>query len=234
MVIVQTHTAFDRPRRALPRLAIVAALHVLALFAFLSRDRIERTTPPQTVMLVSIVAPNVVEPPPPPPPSPPRHKNRPLPPGRDAVAPPLRDFEVVPRTEVAATIVDIPVPVELAGGKPDADGTAGAGDKGAGAGGGDGGRVPVRVRAVVDPDNCARPRLPWSAEQRRLAGDVILAVLINVDGRVTDARVARSSGEPILDRTALAGARTCHFVAATVDKVPVPSWEPFRFSWVNR
>jgi protein TonB len=189
--------------------------------------------PPQTVMLVSIVAPDVVEPPPPPP-SPPRHKNRPRPPGRDAVAPPLRDIEVVPRTAVAATIVDIPVPVELAGGKPDADGTAGAGAEGAGAGGGDGGRVPVRVRAVIDPDKCARPRLPWSAEQRRLAGDVILAVLINVDGRVTDARVARSSGEPILDRTALAGARTCHFVAATVDKVPVPSWEPFRFSWVNR
>jgi periplasmic protein TonB len=90
------------------------------------------------------------------------------------------------------------------------------------------------VRAVLNPDNCARPRLPWSAEQRQLAGDVILAVLINVDGWVTDARVARSSGEPILDRTALASARKCHFVAATVDKVPVPSWEPFRFSWVNR
>jgi protein TonB len=58
-------------------------------------------------------------------------------------------------------------------------------------------------------------------------------VLINVDGKVTDARVARSSGEPILDRTALESARKCHFVAATVDKVPVPSWEPFRFSWIN-
>ncbi len=140
----------------------------------------------------------------------------------------------MPRTEVAATIVDIPVQVEPAGGKPDGDSTAGAGDQGEGTGGGDGGRVPVRVRAVLNPDNCARPRLPWSAEQRQLAGDVILAVLINVDGWVTDARVARSSGEPILDRTALASARKCHFVAATVDRIPVPSWEPFRFSWVNR
>jgi protein TonB len=232
MVIVRTHIPFDRPRRALPRLAVVLALHVLALFAFLSRDRIERTTPPQTVMLVTLVAPKAVEPPPPPPP-PPRRRNRSRPPGREAVAPP-RDIEVVPRTEVAAIIVDNAVPVEPAGGKPDADGTAGAGDKGEGAGGGDGGHVPVRMRAVINPDNCARPRLPWSAEQRRLAGDVILAVLINIDGWVTDARVARSSGEPILDRTALASARKCRFVAATVDKVPVPSWEPFRFSWVNR
>jgi protein TonB len=58
-------------------------------------------------------------------------------------------------------------------------------------------------------------------------------VLINVDGKVTDARVAHSSGQPILDETALKSARACHFVAATVDKVPVPSWEAFRFSWVN-
>ena len=230
---MRTHIAFDRPRRALPRLAVVLALHVLVLFAFVSRDRIERPTTPQTVMLVTLVAPKVAEPPLPPPP-PPRRRNRPRPPGREAVAPPPRDIEVVPRTDVAATIVDDAVPVAPAGGKPDTDGTAGAGDKGEGAGGAAGGHVPVKVRAVIDPDNCARPRLPWSAEQRRLAGDVILAVLINVDGWVTDARVARSSGEPILDRTALASARKCRFVAATVDKIPVPSWEPFRFSWVNR
>lgn len=229
-----TCTAFDRPRRALPRLAIVLALHVLALFAFMSRDRIERPRTPQTVMLLTLVAPKIAEPPAPPPPSPPRPRNRPRPAGREAAAPTPRDIDVVPRTEVAATIVDNAVPVEPAGGRPDGDGTAGAGDKGEGAGGGDGGHVPVKVRAVLDPDNCARPRLPWSAEQRRLAGDVILAVLINVDGWVTDARVARSSGEPILDRTALATARKCRFVAATMDKVPVPSWEPFRFSWVNR
>jgi protein TonB len=230
MVIVRTHIAFDRPRRALPRLAIVLAFHVLALFAFMSRDRIERTTPPQTMMLVTLVAPKVVAPPPPPS----RRRNRPRAPGREAAAPPPRDIEVVPQTQVAATIVANAVPVELAGGKPEGTGTAGAGDQGEGAGGGDGGRVPVRVRAVLNPDNCARPRLPWYAEERRLAGDVILAVLINVDGWVTDARVARSSGEPLLDRTALASARKCRFVAATVDKVPVPSWEPFRFSWVNR
>jgi protein TonB len=229
---VRTATAFERPRHALPRIAIVLLLHVLVLFALLSRDRIERPRTPYTVMLLTNVAPQAVEPPPPPPP--PRRKNRPRPPARETAAPPPRDIDVVPRTEVAATIVDNAVPVEPAGGRLEGTGTAGAGDQGEGVGGGDGARVPVKVRAVLNPDNCARPRLPWSAEQRRVAGDVILAVLIDVDGWVTDARVARSSGEPILDRTALASARKCHFVAATVDKVPVPSWEPFRFSWVNR
>ena len=52
---MRTHTAFDRPRRALSRLAIVLALHALALFAFVSRDRIERARTPQTVMLVTVL-----------------------------------------------------------------------------------------------------------------------------------------------------------------------------------
>jgi protein TonB len=213
-------------------MAMVIALHALALFVFMSSDRIVRSRTPQTVMLLNLVTPEIARtPPPPPPPRPLRHKNRPRPPSREAAAPPLHDIEVAPRTEVVPTIVDNAMPAEVAGGKPEGTGSSGAGDVGAGTGGGG---TAVKVRAVLDPANCERPRLPWSAEQRRLAGDVILAVLINVDGKVTDARLVRSSGEPVLDRTALKSARGCHFVAATVDKVPVPSWEPFRFSWVNR
>ena len=63
---------------------------------------------------------------------------------------------------------------------------------------------------------------------------MILSVLIDVDGKVKDARVARSSGHAALDQTALKSALDCHFVAATVDGKPVPSWEKFRFSWVDR
>jgi len=227
-----TDTAFDRPRHALSKIALVIALHALVLVAFMSSDRIVRSRTPQTVMLLTLVPPKIVEPPPPPPPPPrpQRHKNMPRPSVREAAAPPLRDIEFVPRTEVVPTFVDNAMPVEVAGGKPEGTGTAGTGDVGEGVGGG----APVKVRAVLDPDNCERPRLPWDAERRKLTGHVILAVLIDVDGEITKARIARSSGEPILDRTALAGVRTCHFVAATVDKVPVPSWELFRFSWTNR
>lgn len=227
-----TDTAFARPTRALSKLVMVVALHALVLFVFVTSDRIVRPRTPQTVMLLAFIPPKVVQPlppPPPPPPQPRRHKTKAPPHAREAAARPLRDIEVVPRTEVVPTIVDDAMPVEVAGGKPEGTGTAGAGDAGEGVGGG----APVVVRAILDPANCERPRLPWSAEQRRLAGDVILAVLIDVDGKVTDARVARSSGQPVLDQTALKSARKCHFVAATVDKVPVPSWEPFRFSWVN-
>ncbi|MBW8899706.1 MAG: TonB family protein [Massilia sp.] len=227
-----TDTAFDRPRHALSKIALVIALHALVLVAFMSSDRILSSRTPQTVMLLTLVPPKIAEPPPPPPPPPrpQRHKNMPRPSVREAAAPPLRDIEVVPRTEVVPTIVDNAIPVEVAGGQPEGTGTAGTGDMGEGVGGG----APIKVRAILDPANCERPLLPWDAERRKLTGHVILAVLIDVDGEITKARIARSSGEPILDRTALAGARTCHFVAATVDKVPVPSWELFRFSWSNR
>jgi protein TonB len=225
---MRTRTAFDRPGRALPKIAVVIGLHALVLFVFISGDRIVRSRTPQTVMLLLNLAPKAVDPPPPPPPQPRRHKSKAPPQVREAAAPP-HEIDIVPRTEVVPTIVDNALPVETTGGKPDGTGTAGTGDVGEGVGGG----APVKVRAILDPANCERPRLPWSAEQRKLSGHVILAVLINVDGRVTDARLARSSGHSILDETALQSALKCHFVAATVDKVPVRSWELFRFSWVN-
>lgn len=223
--------AFERPGRALPKVAMVVVLHALALFVFMSGNRIVRERVPQTIMLF-LVPPKVVEPPPPPPPPPQprRHKSEAPTRLREAAAPPLRDIEFVPRTEIVPTIVDNAFPIEVAGGKPEATGTAGTGDVGEGVGGG----APVKVRAVLNPDNCERPRLPWSAQQRQLTGHVILSVLIDVDGKVKDARVVRSSGHPALDQTALKAALDCHFVAATVDGAPVPSWEKFRFSWVNR
>jgi protein TonB len=225
------NTAFDIPRLALPRLAIVVAVHALLLFTFVAGDSILRPVTPQAVMLLATIPPEVVKPPPPPPP-PQLRTSKLQKAAPEAAAPPLRDIEVAPRTEVVATIMDNALPVEVAGGKAGGTGTAGAGDKGEGEGGG--GKAPVIVGAVTDPANCERPTLPEAAERRRLAGDVILAVKIEADGRVTDARIARSSGKPLLDQTALEGARNCHFVAATIDKVPVSSWMPFRFSWANR
>jgi len=208
-------------RRALPRMGAVLALHVLVLLAFIAGDRIVHPRTPETAMVLTNVVPEVK------PPSPPREVTVRHPNPHKAAARQLRDLDVVPETEIVATISDAPMPVDVAGGKVDSFGMADAGDKGAGVGGG-----AAKVGAVFD--HCVRPKLPRWAEERGLAGHVILEVLVDVDGRVKDARVTRSSGIPILDQTALAGARACSFVPATVDKVPTMSWEPFRFSWVNR
>ena len=84
--------------------------------------------------------------PPPPPPRSLPHDSTPLPPVPKLAAPPLRDIDVVPHTEVAATIVDDTMPVEAARGKLDGTGTAGPGDVGEGTGSG---RAAVRARASV-------------------------------------------------------------------------------------
>jgi periplasmic protein TonB len=221
-------TAFESPRRALPKLAVVIAMHALALFALVSGDRILLTIAPQMVTLLATVPPEIIKPPPPPPAPPQSRTSKQQAPAREGAAPPLRDIEVPPRTDIAATIADTALQVEVAGGKPEGTGTAGAGNTGTGTGG-----ASVRTKAQINPDNCERPTLPAYAERSRVAGHVILKVLIDVDGKVTDARIVKTSGAPILDKTALEGALHCRFVAATVDKVPVPSWELFRFSWTN-
>ena len=223
-------TAFQIPRRALLRMTIVLAIHALVLLAVIGGDRVLRPTTRETVMLLTPVLPEVVKPPPPPPPPPQPKIKKPPAPAHEGAAPRMRDMTVPPRTDVAPVIAEDAPPVPPAGGKPDGVGTAGTGNAGTGTGGP--AAAQVKVGAVIDPANC--PPVSNFPGKPHLVGTVILAVRIDVDGRVTDARIARSSGREILDRTALEGARGCRFVAATVDKVPVASWEAFRYSWGNR
>jgi TonB family protein len=68
-------------------------------------------------------------------------------------------------------------------------------------GGGDGLAVTgqgLRSRFANDP-----PEYPLEARRRRMEGTVTLAILIDATGHVADARVARSSGFPILDKSAV-------------------------------
>lgn len=237
MSTIQLYSSFEILRPRMTRVTVVVAIHVLAVLALVYGDRVALQNSPQPVMLLVNVVPEIIKPPPPPPPPPPlapRKTSKPGPSAPMAAAPPLRDIEVAPQTDIVATIVENAAPVAAAGGKPNGSGTAGAGDAGAGAGGANGGRVPIRVPAVLNPDNCPRPELSQFDKDRGVSGHVILAVMIDVDGKVTDARLARPSGKRVLDETALRSVLMCHFEAATVDRVAVPSWELFRFSWSIR
>jgi len=57
-----------------------------------------------------------------------------------------------------------------------------------------------------------------------LADTVILQLVIDKEGRVTDATVWSSSGDEAIDAAALAAARKCLFAPATQDGEPVESW----------
>jgi protein TonB len=67
------------------------------------------------------------------------------------------------------------------------------------------------------------PRYPVAAREQGLQGVVVLSVLIRHDGRVEQARVAISSGAPVLDDAALAAVRTWLFEPATQGGRPVES-----------
>ncbi|MEO7496141.1 MAG: energy transducer TonB [Massilia sp.] len=213
------------------------ALHLLVLALFIGADRIVLPKIPVDARIMAVLVPDAPKPPPPPPP-PESPKAKPDPvkapsPLRESAARPLRDIEVKPQTEIVATVIENALPVEVAGGKADANGSAGSGKTGAGTAAAGGGGS-VKVRAIIDPNKCERPRLTGIAARRfDMVGDVVLAIKIDVDGSVPRARVVRSSGFAPLDEAAIEGSTHCRFVAAKVDGVPVASWELFRFSWSN-
>ncbi len=77
------------------------------------------------------------------------------------------------------------------------DGGAGAGAGGEGDGDGDGGRTPSRrVAGRIKSSD-----YPRAARDAGVEGTVTVRYTVGVEGRVTDCRVARSSGSPELDDT---------------------------------
>jgi len=57
-----------------------------------------------------------------------------------------------------------------------------------------------------------------------LAERVVLQLMIDAEGKVTDVQVWSSSGDEKIDAAAVAAGRKCIFAPATKDGAPVPSW----------
>jgi protein TonB len=85
---------------------------------------------------------------------------------------------------------------------------------------------------VVDPERaCAKPVYPTMSRRLNEAGVVTLLMLIDVNGRVVDARVKSSSGYPRLDQAARETVISCHFKPATVDGRPNAAWSFIRYQF---
>jgi TonB family protein len=93
---------------------------------------------------------------------------------------------------------------------------------GTGVGGGIGGGVYLVGRGVSAPRAIYDPEPEYSEEGRkaRYQGTVLLQVVVGVDGRTRDVRVARSLGMG-LDEKALEAVRQWRFDPATQDGQPV-------------
>lgn len=89
----------------------------------------------------------------------------------------------------------------------------------------------VRVPAVVDFGNCAKPDYPRSSHRNEETGVVTLWFLIGVDGRVINSKVTKSSGFRELDRAAQMGLGKCKFKPGTVDGKPEQSEMQVQYVW---
>jgi TonB family protein len=86
--------------------------------------------------------------------------------------------------------------------------------------------APLRARAT-----CEKPKYPEAARRREQQGTVTMKFLIGVDGSVLDAKIAQSSGFPLLDEAALVGVVKCPFDAAMVDGKPEQTWVQVKYVW---
>lgn len=92
-------------------------------------------------------------------------------------------------------------------------------------------RAPVRTPAVVDAAACEKPAYPAASLRANETGIVLLSFLIDVNGKVLEGKVERSSGYRRLDNAALNGLSLCKFRPATLDGKPERTWARIEYEW---
>src|SRR5205823_3267916 len=84
---------------------------------------------------------------------------------------------------------------------------------------------------LVDANTCEKPAYPPASVRANEVGLVRLSFLIDMDGKVLDSKVERSSGHRRLDEAARAGLSLCKFRPATVNGKPERSWGRIEYVW---
>src|SRR5213595_4157602 len=78
-------------------------------------------------------------------------------------------------------------------------------------------------RAKALAINAPRPQYPYEARSRKITGSGVCVVTVDpASGNVTDATMAQSIGNPILDNSALSAFRQWRFRPGTVSQVRIP------------
>ena len=193
------------PGKRLTGFALVVAFHAALIYALvhgLAREIVEVIRPPlQAKLIEEVKAPPPERPLPPPP--------KLLPPPPPYIPPP----EVVVQIPVAAQAAAIAVTTTMKPVEPPRP-------------------APVRTRAVVDPNSaCEKPEYPPAALRAQQEGVVALSFLIDVDGRVLESKVERSSGHRILDEAARRALGRCKFRPATLGGKAEQSWARIEYEW---
>lgn len=87
------------------------------------------------------------------------------------------------------------------------------------------------VEVKPQPVNIPKPNYPELAKQAGIEGDVVVKALVDVDGRIIDVEIQKSSGNSSLDQAALEAARNAIFTPAKQRDQYVRVWVsiPFKF-----
>lgn len=91
--------------------------------------------------------------------------------------------------------------------------------------------IDKRTAVLADASACVKPDYPARAAREGATGTVKLALLVGVDGKVSDARVDTSSGSRDLDKAAVAALSLCKFKPATTNGVAEPAWAQIAYVW---
>ena len=213
--------SYAEPRDSATRttgFVLVILFHVVLIYALvhgLARKIVEVVKAPLETKIIEEIKPPPPEKPPPPPPK----LATPPPP---YIPPPEVNIQtpVTAPTITAVTTVKPPAPVPPPAAPAPAPAPAPVKP-----------HVPVRLAAVVDAKACEKPPYPAASLRGNETGIVLLNFLIDVDGRVLESKVERSSGYRRLDDAARSGLGLCKFKPASVDGKPERSWARIEYEW---
>jgi protein TonB len=204
--------SYAQPRsssRRLTGLIITVALHIALIYALihgLARKIVEIVVPPLETKIIEEIKPPAPDKPPPPPPKletpPPPF----IPPPEVNIQMPMQQAPTI--TAVAPTP---PPPAPVFVPTPP--------------------RPTVNTAPVVNAASCDKPEYPPAARRANETGTVLLNFLIDVNGKVIDSKVERSSGSRRLDEAARNGLELCTFKPATADGKPLRAWARIEYVW---
>jgi len=92
--------------------------------------------------------------------------------------------------------------------------------------------IKTRVNARLDPQRiCVAPVRSISSIRNGETGTTRLEILVELDGRVSNTKIFKSSGHEELDQAVVSSIIKCRFLPSTINGVPTKDWSQFSYSW---
>lgn len=194
--------------RRLTGFVVVILLHALLVYGLingLARKIVQVVTDPLETKIIEELKPPPDKPPPPPPP-----KFAPPPP--PYIPPPEVQVQLpasIQQYSISAVTSNKPAPAPVVVAP----------------------RHITRSAAIVNASACDKPEYPAAALRAQEEGVVTLGFLVDVDGKVLESKVEKSTATRRLDEAARKALGLCKFQPALIDGKPEKSWARIEYEW---